>query len=514
MELQLYLDILKRRAWVIIIVAALVMAVVTSAGLVIPPKYEAKVTMRVLVDVGVANLSMSNTYAERLMNTYGRVLTSGPLLAETIDRLSPETSSLTVSVLRKEMVQIEVIPDTELITVAVQDRDPVLAQDIANMLATLLIEYAQDFYVGSSQSTRQILELQLADMEVEIEDDRQRLAAMLAEGQTGAEVETLSRQIELKEDTYNSLLDSYETARLGGSLRANNITIVEPASLPRVPINGFGLTEAGISLAVGISGGIGLALVLENLDTRIHSPQQLERLTHMPVLGTISLGLLPWNSPEYVDGTGNHSIEEAYRLLATNLQSLRREAVLQTILITSAMPKEGKSTVALNLAQVLAERGQTVFLVGSDLRRPSIARLLDIEDDRPGLSNLLVEHASPSPESLGQAMYPARQPSLFVIPGGPKVANPTALLASPSMESLLHYLAAQGQTTLLDAPPVLGTADVSVLTSRVDGVVLVVRQSQTRREQLLAAIKQLDASHARVIGIVCLARGTRGWDYG
>ena len=173
MELQLYLDILKRRAWVIIIVAALVMAVVTSAGLVIPPKYEAKVTMRVLVDVGVANLSMSNTYAERLMNTYGRVLTSGPLLAETIDRLSPETSSLTVSVLRKEMVQIEVIPDTELITVAVQDRDPVLAQDIANMLATLLIEYAQDFYVGSSQSTRQILELQLADMEVEIEDVRQ-----------------------------------------------------------------------------------------------------------------------------------------------------------------------------------------------------------------------------------------------------------------------------------------------------------------------------------------------------
>ena len=116
-------------------------------------------------------------------------------------------------------------------------------------------------------------------------------------------------------------------------------------------------------------------------------------------------------------------------------------------------------------------------------------------------------------ELLSQVVYPAQDPSLFVITGGPRMANPTALLASPAMDRLLGYLGDQGQTTLLDAPPVLGAADVSVLASKVDGVLLVVRQARTRCEELLAALKQLQASRACVVGTVFLDINSKGWSY-
>jgi capsular exopolysaccharide synthesis family protein len=514
MELQLYLDILKRRALVIVVVTAITMSVVTAAGLVIPPIYQATATVRVLLDAGVADLRLWEDYSRRLLNTYGCILTSDPFLEETINRLLPQTSSLTIVDLR-ENVEVEVVPNTELISVAVQDESPTLAQDLANTLATLLIEYAQDLYVGSSKSTLQIVEEQLASMEDDLDYDRQQLVALLAESEGGAEIEALQSQIEFKEDAYDRLLDRYEMARLNESLQANSITIISPARLPLKPSNSLGLTQIGLSLVIGLFGGVGLALVLENLDTRIHSPQQLEHLSNLPVLGTAPRGLL---SP-HGSGAGNgidssKPIDEAYRLLSINLQALREEIPLQTILITSAVPKEGKSTVAANLAQTLADRGQTVFLVEGDLRRPTLTGVLGIgANDETGLGWLLTERPALNHEALSQVIQPAKQPSLFVIGSGPGIANPTALLASPSMGQLLDYLGAQGHATLLDAPPVLGMADVSVLAPKVEGVVLVVGQAQSKREQVLAALKQLQASRARVLGFVFLQKSDREWSY-
>jgi succinoglycan biosynthesis transport protein ExoP len=514
MELRRYLDILKRRAVAIVIVVTLVVTVVAVVGLLVNPVYTAGATVRVVQDVGILDLRIQETYGVRLMQTYGRVLTGWPVLQQAAKRLG---SSLSTGELR-EKVKVEVVPGTELMWIAVEDQDPVFARDLANTLANLLVEYAQDLYSGSSKSTRQILGEQLASVEYDIESDRQQLAALLGEGKVGPEVESLKSQIAFKEDAYDRLLDRYELARLNESLRANSITVVAPATLPRSPSNTLGLTQIGLSLVVGLFGGIGLALVLENLDTRIHSLQQLEHLTHLLVLGTVPRGLLSPDGFEHSNGTGSiRPIEEAYHLLSINLLALKEDMPLQTILITSAMSKEGKSTIAANLAQALAQRGQTVFLVESDLRRPAIAGVLDLEletdSDGQGLGSLLEQHSPFSHEALSQVMLPAKQPSLFVIGSGPRTASPTALLASPAMDSLLGYLGTQGQVTLLDAPPVLGTADASVLAPRVDGVILVVRQAQSKREQVLAALRQLQASRARVIGCVFLQESDKDWGY-
>jgi capsular exopolysaccharide synthesis family protein len=445
------------------------------------------------------------------MNTYGYVLRSGPVLEETISRLWPQSSSLTVGDLR-EKVEVEVVPDTELITIAVQNGDPVLAQDLANMLTTLLIEHARNIYIGSSKSARQIIEEQLASVENQLESDRQQFSILVDSSAPSAEVEALRSKIRFEEDAYDRLLDRYELTRLNESLRANSITIVAPASLPTWPSNALGLREIGLSLIVGLFGGVGLALVMENLDTRIHSSQQLELLSDLPVLCTIPNGVLSLGGSSGGNGTDSKAVEEAYRLLSINLQALREDVSLQTILITSAVCREGKSTVAANLAQTLAERGQTVFLVESDMRRPTIEKMFGINNGL-GLSSLLAERAPLSDTALGQVMHPAEQPSLFVIGGGPEVSNPTALLASPPMEKLLDYLGAQGQTTLLDAPPVLGMADVSVLASKVDGVVLVVRQAASSREHVRQALKQLRAMRAQVLGLIFVQKNSKGWGY-
>lgn len=510
MELRHYLDFLKRRATPVVVVTALVVTLVAVAGLVIAPVYEASATVRVIQDVGIRDLRIGDTYADRLMNTYVSVLTSWPILEKAADRLG---SSLPVPLL-SEKVEVEIIPKTELVRVAVQDGDPVFARDLANTLAQLLVEYAQDLYTGNSMSAIQIVEERLNSLEEDLNRDRRQLEDLLAVGTVGAEIEGLQRQIEFNENTYDNLLDQYELARLNESLRANSVTIISPARLPQLPSNSLGLKQIALSFVVGLSSGIGLAVVLENIDTRIHSTHQLGLFTRLPVLGTVPQGLLSLDSSTRDDGTSSSQrIGEAYRLLGTNLQSLGEDVSVQTILITSAGPREGKSTVAANLGHALAERGQTVFLVDSDLRCPSLVSMFDIENDGAGLSNLLTERLPLDSDLLSRAVHPTEQPSLFVVGGGLKQVNPTPLLASPPMEEFLNYLGSQGQMTLLDAPPVLGLADVAVLAPRTDGVILVVRQSQSKREELIAALKQLQASRANVLGFVFIQRSDKDWGY-
>ncbi len=510
MELAHYIDILKRRALVIIIVTAVATLATVVVGILMPHIYKGKAMVRVSLDVGVLDLNLRVDYGESLLNTYSGILKSDPFLQAALGQLNPRPPSMTVADLR-EKVQVDVVPNTELISIVVQDRDSARARDLANILATLLVDYAQKSYGGSGTSARQILEKQMTDMQNELDNDRRQLQDLTTKGTVGAMVESLQSQIRLKEDSYNRLLNQYETARLNESLRANSVTIIEQASLPKIPANALGLKEVGLGLLLGFFGGAGLALVFENLDTRIHSFHQLEYLTNLPVLGVVPRGKLPLVN-SHKDSMRPQAIEEAYRLLSTNLQALRQEEHFKTLLITSAVPQEGKSTVASGLSQTLAEWGQTVFLVESDLRRPTFEKLFGFQDGI-GLSNLLTERDPLNSPMLSQVMHPTQQSCLFVMGGGPQVPNPTTLLAAPAMEKLLDHLGAQGQMTLLDAPPVLGMADVSILAPKVDGVIVIVSQARSSREDVRRAIKQLEAMRAHVLGLVFVQKSSKGWGY-
>ncbi|MBN1813855.1 MAG: P-loop NTPase [Anaerolineae bacterium] len=519
MDLKLYLDILKRRVFVIVITTVVATLVVVAADFLLPPIYTAQATVRILLDVGVADFILREDYNTRLLNTYAHVLTSRSTLEEAIRRVAPD-DLLTVSEL-SENVEVIVVPDTELLTISVQNGSRFVARELANELSVLLMEYAKDLYVGDSTSTLQILEDQLVSLENQLAEDRQQLAVLMGDHPDDPDAETLRSQIQFYEDAYDRLLDRYELARLNESLRANSVTVISPAALPTHPSNRLGVMQIGLGGVIGLFCGVGLALVLENVDARIHSPHQLETLVNLPVLGLVPRGMLAVGTLGEGGGPTKYKpINEAYRLLSINLLALQRSALqgegapIQTILVTSAVPSEGKSMVAANLAQAFAERGQTVFLVEGDLRRPSLAKMLDIESS-VGLGDLLASHTPFDRLLFGQAIHPTEQSTLFVISSSDakSFANPTLLLASPSMGKIVDYLGTQGQITLLDAPPVLGMADVSVLAPQVDGVVLVVRQAFSNRDHLREALKQLQAVQARVLGVIFVDKSQKGWNY-
>lgn len=505
MELQLYFDILRRRALVIVIVTAVALVVVTAAGVLRTPIYKAEATVRILLDTGISDYVRREDYNERLIRTYEYILSSSPLLEKVLARLEPRTSSMSVGALRQQL-NVGIVPETELITITIENEDPVLARDLANMFATALTEYTEGF--DNQTGVTQLLEQELTEIEKNLEDERAQLDKLLTQGALTTEVEAIRTRIKNLETSYDLRWRQYESARLSQSLQVNSITLIEPASTPRRPANALGLKDVALTLVLGLSGGIGLALVLENVDTRIRSPQQLERLTHLPTLGVVSRGVLSVNGSGQIGGEKGLSLAEAYRLISLNLYRLAQSSSLNTILVTSVGPGEGKTTVATNLARVLAERGTTVFLVEGDMRHPSLDGKFGANDGHIGLSSLLS-----GVSSLEQVIYPTEQSSLFVIGGGPVPSNPASLLASPTMDRVLDYLGSQGQVTLIDTPPVLGLADVSLLASRVDGIILIVHQNLTHREQMSQALKQLEATQANVIGSIFVQRGNKIQSY-
>lgn len=498
MDLQSYLEVLKRRWYVIVLVAIASVAAAIASRALRSPIHVSTATVRVVLDAGVAELRPGEAYNTRLLNTYRGVVQSELIIKKTIETLAVP---MTVDELRGNTT-VTVVPDTELISISVQDADPVRARDLANSLANQLTAYVQGLYGGSTKSTRQILQDQLVAMENDLNVDRQKQADLLARGVTGGEVDALARTITVKEAAYNRLLTSYETARLNESLRANSVALISPATIPKTPPNVPNPMDAGLALIVGLFGGMGLVSALEKVTTRIHSAQQAELLTDFPVLATVSPGLMSANHVRNANGEGRSDrISESYRLLSVNVSALQREHSTKTILITSPAAIQAKSMVATNLARALAELGHTTFLVEGDLRYPAIDRLFSSPNGY-SLGGMLSRQGSYYRSALDALPPLIEQPNLFVVGGGPQPANPAATLASPTMNGVIDYLRDHAAIALVDSPPVLMAADASVLGSKVDGVILVLRQSSTKRNHLLAAIKQLRAGGAHVLGFV------------
>lgn len=503
MELRSYLGILERRGILVFLVVIVAVGVVMAQKALQQPIYVASAKVRVILDSGMADFRLNQDYNMRLLNTYKGVVESDLILRKIIDL---QSAPLTVDDLRSK-IDVQVIPDTEFISIAVHDADPNRARELANTLADQLIAYTQGLYAGISKSTVQIVEEQLSSLENELNNDRQQQVALLASPGSASQAAALTEQIRVKTDSYDRLLGLYETARLNESLRANSVTVVTPATAPNSLSNGPKPMDVGLGLVVGLIGGLLLALLLEKLDTRVHTPGQLELLSHLPVLGAVSERSLSVDQLRHATGTGkSERISEEYRLLSINVRALRIERYTNMILITSAVAMQSKSIVAANLARTLAELGYTLFLVEGDLRHPAIDGVFG-SNNGFDLSRALADHSIFDGISVESLRPIADQPNLFVIGGGSRVANPATLLASPPMNQLITSVRSQADIALIDSPPVLNMADASVLASKVDGVLIVVRQSSTKRDQVLAAIKQLQASGGQVLGFVFVRKG-------
>ncbi|HKS46872.1 MAG TPA: polysaccharide biosynthesis tyrosine autokinase [Amycolatopsis sp.] len=272
--------------------------------------------------------------------------------------------------------------------------------------------------------------------------------------------------------------------------------VVEPAAVPTEPVAPRPLVNYGLGALLGLLAGYGLALLRNALDTTVKSAEELRKLTGAPNLGSVAHDADVPKHPLTVQEHPRSPRAGAFRKIRTNLQFIDVDRCRKTIVVTSAVAGEGKTTTLCNLAIVLARAGQRVVVVETDLRRPRAVDYLGLEG-AVGLTSVLSGRVG-----LDDALQPWGAALFDVLASGPIPPNPSELLASGQMANVLTELHQRYDTVLLDAPPLLPVTDGAVLGAACDGALLVVRHGKTTRNQLKAALSALEAVSVRVLGTV------------
>jgi len=312
MELRSYLSILRRRLWIVVASIILGTAIAAAITFLATPQYTAATTVRVLT-VGGGTITEARpdiNYTERLVNTYSRIITSSTVRRQIMDDLGLETLPV---------ISVQTIPGTELIRIAAEAPDPEDARDIANSAAQVLVDQNLEFYSGGAgQTLQQILSEQLVTAEQELEQARADYAeALAASPQNEATLSIASQALEVRERTYTSLLTQYEAARLEEAVRGNAISVIEEATAPNRPAKPRHVVNLALGLALGLVGGVGLAFLLENLDTTLYTTEQIENATQMMTVGQVPAAKDDLSIARL--GSGHYPQLESFRRLRTNI---------------------------------------------------------------------------------------------------------------------------------------------------------------------------------------------------
>ena len=325
----------------------------------------------------------------------------------------------------------------------------------------------------------------------------------------------LKRDFEINQQLYESLLQRLKDATLSASLQVTNVHVIDPASIPSVPIRPNRKRNLAAGLMIGILLGVTLAFVQEALDTSVRTTEEAERLVNAPALAIIPAETdsqrrkqLATNAttPGAVaaSGVGLSVLTSPSSPMAESFRSLRTSVLLstaprppQTLLVTSAQMGEGKTSTATNLAMSFAQRQGPVLIIDADMRRPSVAKTLGVGNEK-GLSSFLT-----GAHSLDDVLIQyERIPNLWILPAGPRPPDPAELISSHMMDATLKDLLKRFTQIVIDSPPLLLVTDAVILSAMVDGVILVVSSGTTARGALSRAHRILENAGSRVLGMV------------
>jgi len=344
------------------------------------------------------------------------------------------------------------------------------------------------------------------------------------------EYNILKREAEANKTLYDGLLTKLKEANISVGLKSSNIRLVDPAMIPSYPARPAKARNLALAFLVGLVGGVGLALLREYLDNTVKSPDDIETLARLPSLAVV---------PQFADANGNgrrsallqgltasnghekrielvaqhlpkSQMSEAFRALRTSILLSQADHPPQVILVTSALPREGKTTAAANLAVTLAQLGDKTVLVDADLRKPGVGRLLNLTGGKyAGLSSYL---AGVSSLELVTVPHPAI-PNLAAIPTGPLPPNPADLLSSHKLADAIAELRTQYKFIVIDSPPVMAATDAVILSVQADGVLIVVRSGETPKEAFTRTRDLLGSVKCRILGVVLNAVDSSAPDY-
>jgi polysaccharide biosynthesis transport protein len=351
----------------------------------------------------------------------------------------------------------------------------------------------------------------------------------------------LKRDAEANKSVYDGLLTKLKEAGISAALQSSNIRVVDPAMVPSFPSRPSKARNVALAFLVGLVGGIGLALVREYMDNTVKTPDDIETLSRLPSLAVVPAfaesngdakrgrrhrnGNGNGNGIGHGNGNGHghekhaelvaqhypkSQMSEAFRALRTSLLLSQAEHPPQVILVTSALPREGKTTAAANLAVTLAQLGDRTLLIDADLRKPGIGRLLNLGNGKfAGLSSYL---AGVSSLDLVTIQHPAI-PNLSAIPTGPLPPNPADLLSSHKLADALAELRTRFKFIVIDTPPIMAATDAVILSVQADGVLLVVRSGETPKEAFTRTRDLLVSVKCHLLGVVLNAVDSSAPDY-
>lgn len=306
-------------------------------------------------------------------------------------------------------------------------------------------------------------------------------------------------------DQFAQYADQLETTP-GSASSPVKVTVVKRAQLPTRPVSPKKTLDLVLGLLVGLSVGVGGVLLRETLDTSVKDLRQIQDDFGLPVLGAIAYDPDAKPRPLVVQADPHSTRAEAFRQLRTNLQFLDVDHSPRSLVFSSSIPEEGKTTTATNLAITMAQSGLRVVVVEADLRRPRLATYLGL-DGAVGLTSVLVGTAS-----LEDALQPWGDGQLDVLASGPTPPNPSELLGSHGMASVIQRLEQQYDFVLIDAPPLLPVTDAAVVATIASGAVLIVHHGHTRQKQLAQAVAALRSVDVTVYGVVLTMVPTKGPD--
>jgi capsular exopolysaccharide synthesis family protein len=502
MELRQYVALLRKWIWLVILLAV----IAAAASFVISRRstriYQASVTLMVnqatnpAITAGYSDILTS----ERLARTYASLLVSRPVLDETALRLGISPKLLDGA------ITVTPVRDTQLLQIKVEGAIPELTAQIANTLPAIFVERNAELQLGRVTESKLKLEAEIASTEKDLAETQQQLKTVTDDTQR-TRLETSLAQYR---NTYSTLVANYQQVVLAVAQANNNIVVAEPATVPERPIRPRTRTNVMLATIVGVLLALGIAFLIEYLDDTVKTPDDVSRVSGLSTLGAIARlkesgsprQLIAWmrvKSPE----------SEAYRTLRTNIQFSSVDNPIRSLLVTSSSPGEGKSTTTANLAVVLAQTGQRVIVVDTDLRRPVLHKVFGIPNN-VGLTTALLAGENLSPEDYLQS---TEIDTLSVLTSGPIPPNPSELLGSHRMQHLIEVLAQAADIVLFDSPPVLAVTDAVVLGRQVDGVLLVADAGNTREHALAQAAAELQKTGTNVLGVALNRLDTRRGGY-
>jgi non-specific protein-tyrosine kinase len=511
-ELHSYLRIARRQRWLIILGLLLGLCLGAAAHVARTPIYEATTQVLLLPNDPLESVSDAQAFVDptRYAAVQTSILTSREVLQQAAERLDASVGEV------RSGIRIAPSENPEILLVTGSSGDPARAALLANTVVETWIQDRRDKEVASLQAAADEIEEQLqalgsriADLRVALENDSL---------QAGSALEAANLQ-------YTSLFAKQQDLLIESTLKKGAARVLEPAVPPGSPSGSSRPQSALLGGLLGLALGLGLGALRDNLDDRVRGRDEAEQITGLPVLAELPVDQQSARKAGFIaihsDPLG--AMAEATRALRTSISFLGVDEPVRRIVVTSAVPADGKTVVAANLAAAFAQAGVRTLIVSADLRRPRLEEVLQVEHARTGLSTLLASRERglrAAPHAAGEedawddttplvaaddvhaTLRRTQVPGLSLLPAGPTPPNPAELLGSSRMDQLLAELDTLFELVILDTSPVLPVTDAVVLASKSLRVLLVTSMGQTRRRALERTVTTLRLGGSEPLGVV------------